>query len=238
MFLVEGAKMVYEALNASDFEVYWLVGTEDFLSTLPEHLIKGKRFGITEASTEELSRVGNVEHNDSGIAVIKVPKGKFELSTEELLRRKTDEDGLFLALDRIKDPGNMGTILRLADWFGVSGVLISEGCVELFNPKVVQATMGSIFRVSVAKADLGSLKGLAPTLPLMGAIMQGPSVYQTNFPKKGILLMGNESEGLANDLVNSLDLPLHIPKFGQAESLNVAMATGIILSHWRAGLSV
>lgn len=136
-----------------------------------------------------------------------------------------------LALDGVQDPGNFGTILRIADWFGVRHIIYSQDTVEVYNPKVVQASMGAIFRIKTHQVDLkkylSNYKG-----KIYGALLEGENVYQANLQKDGILLMGNEGNGISKDLIPLITDKISIPRLGEAESLNVAVATGILVSEF------
>ena len=160
------------------------------------------------------------------LAIFKIPKEKPIL-----------EEGLMVALDDIRDPGNLGTILRLCDWFGISQLVCSEQTVDIYNPKVVQATMGSIARVTVNYLNLNAFIEKT-TLPVFGTFMDGKNIYGENLPKEGIIVMGNEANGINQKMEKSIKNRLTIPRFGelqQTESLNVATATAIILSEFRRG---
>ncbi|MCX8482609.1 MAG: RNA methyltransferase, partial [Crocinitomicaceae bacterium] len=137
-----------------------------------------------------------------------------------------------LLLDGIQDPGNLGTMIRTADWFGLEQIIVSADTASCYNPKVVQSTMGSILRVQVIVADLANLIQ-SSKLPVYGAVLEGKSIQTTELPKEGILLIGNESKGIRSPLLELITNPITIPKYGAAESLNAAVATGIILSKWK-----
>ena len=155
------------------------------------------------------------------------------------------ERGLYLGLDGVRDPGNMGTILRIADWFGVRTVFVSDDCVDLYNPKVIQSSMGSIFRVHVVTADLADLgrRFRAAGMRVYGTFLDGKNLYQEALAPEGLVLMGNEAAGIRPEVSAEVDARLLIPSFGQsaretgagtgAESLNVAVATAITLSEFR-----
>ena len=146
-------------------------------------------------------------------------------------------DGLYLGLDGVRDPGNLGTILRLADWFGVEAVFLSEDCVEEFNPKTIQSSMGSIFRVQVEKTDLVALctRFREAGKPVYGTFLDGRDIYREPLSAGGLVLMGNESAGIRPEVAAGVDRRLLIPSFGRsgAESLNVAAATAVTLSEFR-----
>jgi TrmH family RNA methyltransferase len=141
-------------------------------------------------------------------------------------------NGLCLALDAIRDPGNLGTIVRTADWFGIKRIYCSLDCVDIYNPKTVQSTMGSIVRVDVVYTDLEALFKANNDIPIFAADMDGESLYTTKLPKEGILLIGSESHGVSPTLL-PYARRITIPRFGEAESLNAAMAAGIILGWWK-----
>ena len=145
--------------------------------------------------------------------------------------------GLFLALDGIRDPGNLGTILRTADWFGVQAVYLSADCVEPYNPKVIQSSMGSIFRVRTATADLPELarRFREAGRPVYGTFLDGTDLYRRELSPEGLVVMGNEAAGIRPEVAAQVDARLLIPSFGRsgAESLNVASATAVILSEFR-----
>ena len=158
------------------------------------------------------------------MAVFKIPKAK------EMV-----EKGLIVALDDVRDPGNLGTIIRLCDWFGIETLFCSEESVDIYNPKVVQATMGSISRVNVVYGNLETF--LSQTkLPVFGTFMDGKNIYQEELPKEGIIIMGNEANGISTSVEKLVSERIAIPRFGNlqvTESLNVATATAIILSEFK-----
>ena len=149
--------------------------------------------------------------------------------------KKFDDQGLIIALDGINDPGNLGTIIRLCDWFGVRQILCSKDSVDCYNPKVVQATMGSLARVSVFYVELKSIL-TSTKLPVYGAIMNGKNVHETALEQEGILVLGNEANGLSKEVEEVVTHKITIPRFGaiqQTESLNVATAAAILLNEFR-----
>src|SRR5690606_27302098 len=158
--------------------------------------------------------------------------GVFHMPAQKSLKT----EGLILALDNVRDPGNLGTIIRLCDWFGVSQLVCSESTVDCYNPKVVQATMGSLARVQINYLDLEHFLS-STDKPIYGAIMEGENVYKSKLAKDAILVMGNESNGIDSSILKKLSNTLSIPRFGsrQTESLNVATATAILLSEFNRG---
>ena len=205
-FLVEGEKMVQEAL--------------------------GSGFQVIEVIREDpdiMARISNMTTPPPVIAVVARPAPRSMRVDHELC----------LGLDSVRDPGNMGTLLRLADWFGIRRIFASMDCVEIYNPKVVQASMGSIFRVETAYCDLPELCGRfrAAGMPVYGTFMDGDDVYSSTLAREGLLIMGSESFGIGAEVAALCSTRLHIPSFAPEgkgpESLNVATAAAIILSEFR-----
>jgi len=216
LFFAEGIKVIRELLS-SDFELNHLYETEDLF---PEVAVAKK----TKIGESDLKKISALSTANNCLAIFKIPKQKKLLGA-----------GLILALDDIRDPGNLGTMLRLCDWFGIEQLICSNETVDLYNPKVVQATMGSISRVSVHYLDLKAF--LEQTrLPVFGTFMDGKNIYKEKLPTEGIIVMGNEANGISATIEKIALNRLTIPRFGnlkQTESLNVATATAIILSEFR-----
>lgn len=221
LFFAEGVKVIQELVK-SNFELEHLYTTkDDFKEIAPNK--------ITLITENELNKISALTTPNTCLAVFKIP-----------LESKIIESGLVLALDSVRDPGNMGTILRLCDWFGISQLVCSKETVDIYNPKVVQATMGSITRVNVNYADL--VPFLEKTkLPVFGTFMDSDNIYKTDLPQEGIIVMGNEANGISESIEKLVTKRITIPRFGElqiTESLNVATATAIILSEFRRqGLS-
>ena len=217
LFFAEGKKIVSELLKSS-LQLHSIYTTEDIFETEKE-----KTFLLKESDLKKISRLSTVQ---TALAVFHIPKTK-----------KIDFSDLAVALDGVRDPGNLGTIIRLCDWFGVKNLICSRDTVDCFNPKVVQATMGSIARINIIYADLSEfLKQSSKEVPVLGAFLDGGNVYHENLPSEGILLMGNESRGIRTGAAASVTKKISIPQFGslgKTESLNVATATGILLSEFR-----
>jgi TrmH family RNA methyltransferase len=201
----------------SNFELQELFTTkQDFLS-----VSKDKLHAISEA---ELKKISALATSNSCLAVFKIPKAK-----------EMKESGLILALDDVRDPGNLGTIIRLCDWFGIETLFCSEETVDIYNPKVVQATMGSISRVNVVYGDLENFL-VKTKLTVFGTFMDGKNIYQESLPNDGIIVMGNEANGISEAVEKLVTDRIAIPRFGDlqiTESLNVATATAIILSEFK-----
>ncbi|MGF1754284.1 RNA methyltransferase [Vibrio makurazakiensis] len=217
LFLVQGEKNVLELVN-SDLTVKHVFATREFLEENQQALFS---FDCIEASLDELTKASTLVSNNSAIAVVEIPQ-------IEVPQAK----GLMIALDGVSDPGNLGTIIRVADWYGIKHIVASTDCADPYNPKTISATMGSFGRVHVSQLDLPSYLDQA-NLPVYGAFLEGESVHKTDFAAEGILLMGSESHGIRDEAAKRVTDKITIPAFGGAESLNVAMATGIILDNLR-----
>ena len=218
LFFAEGIKVIQELIE-SNFELVDLFTTLDDFN----EVLSSKKTIITE---DELKKISALSTANTCLAVFKIP-----------LEKKIMESGLILALDSIRDPGNLGTIMRLCDWFGVSQLICTKDTVDSYNPKVVQATMGSIARVNVHYVDLESF--IKETkLAVYGTFMDGDDIYKTNLPQEGVVIMGNEANGISPEIEKLIKNKLTIPRFGRiqkTESLNVATATAILLSEFSRG---
>lgn len=218
-FIVEGAKSVQEVL-ASDFEVTLLVATANFLTNLKNPL---PTLEIVEAEQRELGTLGEFRTNDAALAVVRMKADK---------RIKIPIDQFTIMLDDIRDPGNLGTIIRTADWYGISSIVASEETVDFYSPKVISSTKGSFTRVSFMCTNL--LQTLASnSLPVFGAFLEGDNVHTVEFGNAGILVIGNESRGISMEVANYVTNRIAIPRYGKAESLNAAIATSIILDNMK-----
>ena len=232
LFVAEGEKLVAELRN-SKFVVRKCYISEEKTS------IPGIDF--EHISPREMERISHLKTPTGTLALVEIPRWKFDPAT--LKNRLT------IALDEVQNPGNMGTIIRLADWFGVTDILCSEGCADCFNPKVVQATMGSITRVRmhygalsemIAVIKKGSAEGAnekaknAPKLPVFGTFLDGENIYKADLPAAGIVVFGNEGRGISPEIERLTDRKIHIPATSQtAESLNVAISAAITISEFR-----
>jgi len=214
MFVAEGKKVVSEYLN-SDFvlEKLFCVDSEDY----------GNNAKIVPITVADLKKISILKTPNNVLAIFKIPESK-----------PIVEQGLILALDGINDPGNLGTIIRLSDWFNVSQLICSENTVDCYNPKVVQASMGSLARISVVYCDLVDFLTKCG-LPKYSTMMAGDNVYSADLKSDAVLIMGNEANGIGDKVMKLTDTPLSIPQFGEkqvTESLNVATATAIFLSEF------
>ncbi|MBN3583078.1 RNA methyltransferase [Algoriphagus aestuarii] len=220
-FFVEGEKSVLELLD-SDFEVELLLVTASFLEG-HQQLIKQLEAEVIIVSQKQLESVGQFQSNDSALAVAKIKVNQyFEYNQNELV----------IALDDVRDPGNLGTIIRIADWYGIKHLLFSSQTADFYNPKVLQSSMGSFTRVKFFYGNLAEIFNKWDC-PVYGAYLGGSNVHQLTKPKPGILLMGNESNGISEELEKFVTDKVTIPGYGSAESLNVAIATAILCDNFR-----
>jgi len=222
-FVVEGYKSILEVIN-SDFQIEQIYVTREMYQKFKKELDKNK---VEIISKSDLEKISNFQSSDSGLAIVKQKENK-------ILEIK--EDKIVLALDDINDPGNLGTIIRLADWYGIKKIICSKETAEFYNNKVINASMGSFTRIEIYYTDLVEFFA-KQKIPLLGAFMQGENVHTFKFPKSGILLMGNEAGGINKNLEKFITEKISIPSFSKTESLNVAMATGIILDNWKRSLN-
>ncbi len=214
-FVAEGPKVIAELINEG-VELQWLFTVDQSEIVDKNHLL------VDEKALKKLSFLKTA---NTSVAVFKIPKNESIKNT-----------GLTVVLDAVRDPGNLGTIIRLCDWFGVQQLVCSKDTVDCYNPKVVQATMGSLARVAVHYTSLPEFLNNT-TQKTYGACMDGNNIYSEKLPKDAVIVMGNEANGISEEIMNMLNQKLTIPRFGEtqrAESLNVATATAIFLSEFRS----
>lgn len=217
-FVIEGAKSVQELL-ASDFEVRMVVGTSEFFADL-EVPVRGE---VIEVSERILAGLGEFQTNRTALAVARLkPNHPVKVSASEYA----------IVLDDIRDPGNLGTIIRTADWYGIQKIIASASSADFYNPKVISATMGSFTRVQVYYGALEEFL-TQNDLPVFGAFLDGDDVHSVNFPQGGLLLIGSESHGISPNLHGFVTRKVTIPRYGGAESLNAAIATAILCDNIR-----
>jgi TrmH family RNA methyltransferase len=219
-FVVEGAKGVRELLT-SDFETILIAGTEDFLQQI-QPLLRHSAAEVFTVKPSELEQLGVFQSNETGLAVARMRTGMKPVLA-------ADEFGL--VLDDIRDPGNLGTIIRTADWYGLRHVIASEETADLYNPKVISATMGSFTRVNVYYTRLADYLGSVKGLNIYGAFLDGEDIHSMSFGKGGLVVIGNESTGISEAVGRLVNRRITIPRIGNAESLNASVATGVILDH-------
>jgi RNA methyltransferase, TrmH family len=221
-FLAEGPKLAQEFLVQNRLAVEQVYALESWITsneTLLKHLPAAQ---LTAVSAIELEKISALTTPNQVLMVVRQPlqTGPPDPHTQ-----------LVLALDGIQDPGNLGTIIRTADWFGISAIACSPDCADTFNPKVVQATMGSIARVALWYSDLSAWLSSLNNVTVMAAVLEGMPLHKAPKVPAGVLLIGNESKGISDALLSCANKRITIPRIGAAESLNAAVATGIILAH-------
>lgn len=218
VFVVEGPRITGELLAVPRMRPRQIYALPEWIEALPPGFGKGV---VTAVGAVELGRLSALTTPNQVVAVFDKPVfGEPDLGA-----------GVHLVLDGIQDPGNLGTIVRLADWFGIDSVVCTEDSADVFNPKVVQSTMGSIGRVPVIYRDVMEILGEAGDMPVFAAVLEGESVYGIGRVRRGIIVIGNESKGIGPGLLELATRRVTIPRVGGAESLNAAVATGIVLSH-------
>lgn len=228
LYIIEGDKIVKEFI-AAGMPVKSLIAKPEFISSLSKESMKGVS-EIEPVSYEELKHISGLKTPHNALAVVCMPD--HEISKSKLLKEQC------VALDCIQDPGNLGTIIRAAVWFGISNIVCSEDCVDVYNPKVIQASMGAIIHVKVLYADLKKFLEAAKEkkLPVYGTMLDGESIYSQKLGNKGIIILGNESKGISDELIPYIDYKLMIPRFSETtlgiDSLNVGMAASIIFSEF------
>jgi TrmH family RNA methyltransferase len=210
LFLVEGDKNVLELIN-SDFDVHTIFANTNWSKLNPT-------VNVTLVSNKELSKISNQKNPNNVLAIAVIKESKI-----------SNERGVVLVLDDISDPGNFGTIIRTCDWFGVTSIICSNNTVDVYNPKVVQCTMGSIFRVKIIYTDLAKyLKNVKSVI--YGTLFDGNNIKEVDFKDDVHIVMGNESNGISKEISNLISEKIKInSKCSKADSLNVAVATSILL---------
>lgn len=219
-FVAEGKKSILELFN-SDFEIVLLAATGDFLQQYTGLVPKG--IEVIAATPAELKTIGEFQSNETGLAVVRMkPNEPIAIGRDEFA----------LVLDDIRDPGNLGTIIRTADWYGIDKIIASKECAEFYNSKVISATMGSFTRVQIYYTDLVEyLNG--SRLEAFGTFLNGENVHTVDFGAGGLIVIGNESNGISSPVEKFVTKRITIPRFGRAESLNAAIATSIVLDNVR-----
>lgn len=221
LFIVEGPKAVDEFINSS-FKIEAVYGTRQWIEFAPQILNFAEM-----VSEKELLSISAQKHPNQVLAIVKMP---------DTTPPPTEIEDFCLVLDTIQDPGNMGTIIRIADWFGIKHIICSKETADIYNPKVVQSTMGSISRVQVSYTNLvdwlGEING---SIPIYGTLLSGENLYETKIDSKGLIIIGNESKGISADVGFFISQGIKIPSYGdsETESLNAAVATGIVVAALR-----
>ena len=229
LFAAEGEKLVADTRDA--FEAEALIATAEWLESHPG-LLGFPAEAVREATPAMIAKISSMTTPPPVVAIYRVPQS--ECKTEDI--RAMSRDRLVLLLDGVQDPGNLGTIVRTADWFGIYDIIASPDTVDIFNPKAIQATMGAVSRVKVRYASLPDVIRQAGEVPVYGTLLDGRDIYTTTLASHGLIVMGNEGKGISAEVRRLITNPLLIPPYGgggHGESLNVAAATAITLSIFR-----
>jgi TrmH family RNA methyltransferase len=221
-FIAEGEKSCTELLH-SNLKIEKIVALPEWIAA-NESLLKKHESIIVSASELEIKRISSLSTPSPVLLVAEIPSGKID--------KQVVNENLNLVLDNIRDPGNMGTIIRIADWFGIPYIFCTPDSVDIYNPKVIQATMGSIARVRVFEMNIAELFDEFPSLTRYGADVKGENIFQLTLSNKGFIVIGNESHGISSNLASFIEQKISIPKTGNAESLNAAVATAIICAEF------
>ena len=218
-FIAEGPKLVNELLKEENCKIVQLLALKEWFDENPN---ASNYTEVIELSGAELEKISHLTTPNQVLAVIE----KIQWESDPEIK-----GNISLALDTIQDPGNMGTIIRLADWFGIKNIFCSTDCADIYSPKVVQASMGSISRVRVEYTDILSLLIENNDMRIYAAVLNGMDIAKMEKISEGIIVIGNESKGIHAEMLKLANVQITIPGKGKAESLNAAVATGIILSH-------
>lgn len=228
LFIVEGIKVVSEFINSDSFLVEEVLALPEFIDK-HKTVLTNKQIKFSEISEDELKKISTQQSPNQVLAIV---------NSKNLTNLRDVSNELSLFLDDIRDPGNLGTIIRIADWFGIKEVFCSKQCTELYNPKTIQATMGAILRVNVNYVDFLDLKAKNPTTAIYGAVLKGETIYTSQL-KNGIIIIGNEANGISDEVLKLVSHPITIPSSANngSESLNAANACAIICSEFHRQLN-
>jgi RNA methyltransferase, TrmH family len=227
LYVIEGDKIVREYISA-EMPIKSLIAKPEFISSFSKDILNA--FETEPVSYEELKQISSLKTPHNALAVVCMPDQK--ISQKKILKEKC------AVLDCIQDPGNLGTIIRAAAWFGIKNIVCSEDCVDIYNPKVIQASMGAIIHVNVIYLNLEEFLKAASekAVPVYGTLLEAESVYDTKLLNNAIILLGNESKGISENLISFIDHKIMIPKFTKSksgiDSLNVGMAASVVFSEF------
>ena len=219
VFIAEGPKIIAELLASADANILQLYALHDWIAANRNDC---NGVEIIEIDENDLTKISQLTTPNKVLALVKKQETPVHLSAKETVS---------LVLDTIQDPGNLGTIIRIADWFGIKQIICSKNCADMYNPKVVQSTMGSIVRVKMLYTDLAPWLEEQKDVFIYAAALDGQNVTAMKKITEGLIVIGNESKGISAEIFEQVDVKITIPRIGKAESLNAAVATGIILSH-------
>jgi TrmH family RNA methyltransferase len=219
LFLVEGEKSILELVK-SNFIIEFFVLNE-FQVSLADKIGQFCKSPIYFLDAESIQKLSTLVNNEIGIAVVQQKKfPSFQI-----------QDRFTIVLDGIRDPGNLGSIIRICDWYGLKQLVLSDDCTEFYNPKVIISSMGSFSRIEFTYVDLPEFFKENKEYRKIGAVLNGENIHQYQFPDKGFIILGNESNGIREGIIQSLDERITIPSFGMAESLNVGISTAVIVDN-------
>jgi RNA methyltransferase, TrmH family len=227
-YVIEGDKLVKEFL-AAKIRLKGVVAKPEFMKSIPDDLI-GYAGEITEVSYDELKQISTLTTPHNALAIVPIPEN--QMNVDEIT------DSLSVALDFVQDPGNLGTIIRAAAWFGIRHIVCSQNCVDVFNPKVIQSTMGAILHVNIYYCELTTFLAQAheKKIEVFGTLLEGTPIYQHKLDSRGVIILGNESKGISEDLKPFITAKIKIPGVKSAipgiESLNVGMAASVVFSEF------
>jgi RNA methyltransferase, TrmH family len=219
VFVAEGPKIIAELLASADANILQLYALPDWITANRDDC---NGIEVIETDENDLSKISQLTTPNKVLAVVKKQEATEHLASNGIVS---------LVLDTIQDPGNLGTIIRIADWFDIRQIICSKNCADMYNPKVVQSTMGSIVRVKMLYTDLASWLTDQKDVFIYAAALEGQNVTAMKKITEGLIVIGNESKGISREILELVDVKITIPRMGKAESLNAAVATGIILSH-------
>jgi len=221
-FIVEGDKMANEILSEKNLEIAYIIAEEKWLDV--NDFVVRKDCAVYSATSAELKKMSQFLSPPDVIIVAKIPEIEFP---------ENFENAKFIYLDDIQDPGNVGTIIRTADWFGFDGIFLSPNCADVWNPKVVQSSMGSVMRMPFQTIEFSDIAKEYPIVNVIVTVLDAPSIFETALPSEGIMVVGNESRGINTNILRAATHKISIPRLGSAESLNVGVATGICCALWK-----
>lgn len=229
LFIVEGIKLVTEFIAQKKFSIKEVFATVEYISN-HKAILETNQINYSEISLDELKKISLQTTPNQVLAIVK--------ECQQTLNIDILSSAITLYLDDIRDPGNLGTIIRIADWFGIHQVICSPNCTELYNPKTLQASMGAVLRVNVITQDFEELLPKLKDVPIYGALLEGKNIYTTEL-KHGLLIIGNEANGISNEILKHISHPITIPAATNngSESLNAANACAIICSEFHRQLT-
>lgn len=224
-FTAEGDKIVHEIIQNPKIIIEKIFAVAEWIETNAK-ILHERQIPYEIITSDELKKISNLQTPNQALAVV-------EMITETIAPPLINSS-LSLVLDTLQDPGNLGTIIRIADWFGIPYIFCAKDSVDVYNPKVIQASMGGFLRIKVIYTDIEALFDQFPHLPKYGAVLGGANIFETTLTQNGFIIIGNESKGISENIKNKLTHQLEIPAYGKAESLNAGVATGIICAIFRS----